>query len=78
MQTIEVWYCYKGIYVLLVLKPSVFTSVQTGPEMVCACDISPKDPNLLVTIGKEHIKWWQFFPEDKGIQLKFEADHQVG
>ncbi|XP_041356137.1 echinoderm microtubule-associated protein-like 2 isoform X2 [Gigantopelta aegis] len=45
-------------------------------DVVCAIGFNPADPNLLVTVGKEHIGWWKVYAETHTIQKFANPDYE--
>ncbi len=46
-------------------------------ETVCDAAFQPMNPDVIVTIGKEHLAWWNIYPEGRNITMQCKADYDV-
>ena len=52
-------------------------NVQLKVEVMCDAAFQPTNPDVVVTIGKEHLAWWNIYPEQQAIQMQCKADYDV-
>jgi hypothetical protein len=50
---------------------------QIQTDVTCDVDFNPKNPDVIVTIGKEHLMWWRFNPEKSFIEVHSRPDYEV-
>ncbi|CAD5122248.1 DgyrCDS10695 [Dimorphilus gyrociliatus] len=55
---------------------NILVKVETGIENLLNLDFNPKNSDIIVTIGKEHIGWWTIYLEGKTIQMTTKPDYQ--
>ncbi|XP_074661561.1 77 kDa echinoderm microtubule-associated protein-like [Tubulanus polymorphus] len=58
------------------LRGKMITSVQVGTPVVCDIKFNPRNADLIVTIGLEHLVWWKFIPDSASLHLQAKADYQ--
>ena len=51
--------------------------LQLKVEVMCDAGFQPTNPDVIVTIGKEHLSWWNIYPEQSAVQLQCKADYDV-
>ena len=52
--------------------------MQLRTELVCDIGFCRNDPETLITIGKEHIRWWKIYPDTHTIQSSAKPEYEVG
>ena len=62
---------HKKIYEMVLHK------LQLKVEVMCDAAFQPTNPDVVVTIGKEHLAWWNIYPEQQAIQMQCKADYDV-
>ena len=45
--------------------------------MICDVDFNPTNSDVIVSIGKEHLAWWNVLPEQAAVSMQFKADYGV-
>ncbi len=45
--------------------------------MICDIDFNPTNSDVIVTVGKEHLVWWNVLPEQTAISMQYKADYGV-
>ena len=55
-----------------------FTTLQLRTELVCDIGFCRNDPETLISIGKEHIRWWKIYPDSHTIQSSAKPEYEVG
>ncbi|KAK3609962.1 hypothetical protein CHS0354_011796 [Potamilus streckersoni] len=51
---------------------------QLNTELICDIGFNKKYPEVLVTVGKEHIAWFKIYPDSKTVQLSAHPDYEIG
>ena len=55
----------------------ILFNLQLKVEVMCDAGFQPTNPDVVVTIGKEHLAWWNIYPEQQAIQMQCKADYDV-
>ncbi|XP_064644158.1 echinoderm microtubule-associated protein-like 2 [Lineus longissimus] len=60
-----------------VSKAKELARIKIQTDVTCDVDFNPKNPDVIVTIGKEHLVWWRFNAERSLIEVHSRPDYQT-
>lgn len=56
---------------------SYTVNFQINTDVICQVRFQPKDPAVIVSVGKEHMAFWNFDKEGSKLEEKSKANFEV-